>query len=206
MAARFGRLIVLALAACGLVVIGAAVALIRGGISTRPQPGPLETPVARRVRSLAIPNRSRSVHNPVPRNTDTLDRGRAHFADHCAGCHGNDGGGQTEMGRALYPRPPDLRQDATQGLSDGELFYIIENGVKLTGMPAFGTGTAEGEHMTWELVHFIRQLPRLTPSELEQMNALNPKTADEWRQEEEERRFLAGEGQPGAAHEHGERK
>jgi mono/diheme cytochrome c family protein len=163
----------------------------------------METTVARRLRSLAIPNRSRSVRNPVPRSTDTADSGRAHFADHCAGCHGNDGSGQTEIGRGLYPRPPDLRQDATQGLSDGELFYIIENGVKLTGMPAFGTGTAEGEHMTWELVQFIRHLPQLTPSELEQMNALNPKTPDEWRQEEEERRFLAGEGQPGPAHDHG---
>jgi mono/diheme cytochrome c family protein len=206
MAARLGRVIIVALAACGLIAVAAAIALIGGGISTRREPGPMETAVARRLRSLAIPNRSRSRANTVRSSIEALDNGRAHFADHCAGCHGNDGSGQTEIGRGLYPRPPDLRQPATQRLSDGELFYIIENGVKLTGMPAFGTGTAEGEHGSWELVHFIRHLPHITPSELERMKALNPKSPDEWRKEEDERRFLAGEDQPRPMHEHGERK
>ena len=206
MAARLGRVMILALAACGVVAVAAAIALIAGGISTRREPGAIETAIARRVRSLAIPNRSRSLGNTVPPSTEAIDNGRAHFADHCAGCHGNDGSGETETGRGLYPRPPDLRQPATQRLSDGELFYIIENGVKLTGMPAFGTGTPEGEHGSWELVHFIRHLPRLTPPELEQMKALNPRSPDEWREQEEERQFLAGEGQPKPTHEHGERK
>jgi mono/diheme cytochrome c family protein len=206
MAARLGRVIILALAACGLIAVAAAIALIAGGISTRRDPGRMETAVARRLRSLAIPNRSRSLRNTVPPSTAALDNGLAHFADHCAGCHGNDGSGQTEIGRGLYPRPPDFRDPATQRLSDGELFYIIENGVKLTGMPAFGTGTAEGEHGSWELVHFIRHLPRVTPSELERMKALNPKSLDEWREEDQERQFLAGEDQPTPTHEHGERK
>ena len=116
-----------------------------------------------------------------------------HFADHCAVCHGNDGSGDTEMGRGLYPKVPDMRAAATQSLTDGELFSIIENGIRLTGMPAWSTGTPEGERESWELVHFIRHLTTLTPEEIERMEALNPKSAEQWKEEEEARRFLQGE-------------
>jgi hypothetical protein len=86
-----------------------------------------------------------------------------------------------------------MRRAETQNLSDGELFYIIENGVKLTGMPAWGTGTSDGERSSWHLVHFIRRLPNLTEAELVDMGELNPKSAAEWRAWEEEQRFLSGE-------------
>ena len=86
-----------------------------------------------------------------------------------------------------------MRAAATQDLSDGELFSIIENGIRLTGMPAWGTGNAEGERASWALVHFIRRLPELTDEEIRRMESLNPKSANEWREEEEARRFLAGE-------------
>jgi hypothetical protein len=86
-----------------------------------------------------------------------------------------------------------MRAAPTQELSDGELFSIIENGMRLTGMPAWGTGTPEGERASWALVHFIRRLPKLTEEEITRMEALNPKTAEAWREEEEIRRFLAGE-------------
>ena len=92
------------------------------------------------------------------------------------------------MGRNLYPRAPDMRLPATQGLSDGELFYIIENGIRLTGMPAWGTSGSEEE--SWKLVHLIRKLPRLTPEELFEMEQLNPRSAGEWRELEEEEHFL----------------
>jgi hypothetical protein len=86
-----------------------------------------------------------------------------------------------------------MRAAATQELSDGELFSIIENGIRLTGMPAWGTGNAEGERASWALVHFIRRLPELTDEEISRMESLNPKSANEWREEEDARRFLAGE-------------
>jgi hypothetical protein len=108
-------------------------------------------------------------------------------------CHANDGSGDTEIGRSLYPRAPDMRAAATQDLSDGELFSIIENGVRLTGMPGWATGTAEGERASWALVHFIRRLPKLTDDEIARMEELNPKTQEEWREQDEARRFLAGE-------------
>jgi mono/diheme cytochrome c family protein len=145
--------------------------------------------------------------NPVKRTEAVLEEGLEHFSDHCAVCHANNGSGNTEVGRGLYPPPPDMRAAATQELSDGELFSIIENGIRLTGMPAWGTGTADGEQASWALVHFIRRLPELTDEEISRMESLNPKSADEWREQEEARRFLAGEDAPPTtttpAHEHG---
>jgi mono/diheme cytochrome c family protein len=96
-----------------------------------------------------------------------------HFSDHCATCHSNDGGGETLFGKGLYPKPPDLRSAATQNKSDGELYYTIDNGVRLSGMPAFSE--AHTPTQTWRLVLFIRHLPQITPEELNAMKALNPK-------------------------------
>jgi hypothetical protein len=87
-----------------------------------------------------------------------------------------------------------MRQVVTQNLTDGELFWIIENGIRFTGMPAWSTGTKEGEEASWHLVHFIRRLPKLTPEELEEMESLNPKSPAEIRQQIEEEEFLKGGG------------
>jgi hypothetical protein len=102
-----------------------------------------------------------------------------------------------------------MRADATQSLTDGELFSIIENGIRLTGMPAWGTGTPEGERASWALVHFIRRLPSLSEDEIQEMESLNPKSAEEWRADEDARRFLAGEdvepSSQSAPHKHDEK-
>jgi len=123
---------------------------------------------------------------------------RLHFADHCAICHGNDGSGDTPMGSGLYPKPPDLRAPATQELSDGELFWIIENGVRFTGMPAFSSnlehdhsgGNHGGGQDSWKLVHFIRHLPHLTVAERLEMEQDNPKGPEDRAEEQEEDQFL----------------
>jgi hypothetical protein len=69
-----------------------------------------------------------------------------------------------------------MRAAATQSLTDGEIFYIIENGIRFTGMPAFGTGKPDpaGEKQVWQLVRFIRHVPRITPDEIDRMKSLNP--------------------------------
>jgi mono/diheme cytochrome c family protein len=154
------------------------------GISARAEPGPVETAVARTMRRLAIPRDARDRQNPAAATAEVINAGMAHYADHCAACHANDGSGETQIGLGLYPRPPDMRLPDTQSLSDGELFYIIENGVRLTGMPAWGTGTPESGEETWHLVHFIRQLPKLTPQQLERMAMFNPKSSEELRTKE----------------------
>jgi len=162
------------------------------GISAKAQAGRVETVVARTMRRLAIPRSAQALKSPVAKSSEVLAEGMAHYADHCAACHANDGSGETELGLGLYPKPPDMRLQATQSLTDGELFYIIENGVRLTGMPAWSTGTEEGKTATWHLVHFIRELPRLTPEQIEQMKALNPRSPEEVRQAIEEEKFLQG--------------
>jgi mono/diheme cytochrome c family protein len=179
---------------------------VTAGVSARPQPGALETFIARTVRNFAIGWHAGHQVDPVPNTEETLTEGRAHFADHCASCHANDGSGDTEMGRGLYPRSPDMRLPATQNLDDHELFYIIENGIRLTGMPAWGTGSKAGEVESWRLVRFIRHLPRITPEEIAQMENLNPKSPVEIRQQIEEEKFLAGDSEkpkpPMSTHKH----
>jgi mono/diheme cytochrome c family protein len=183
-----------------LVTIGALLAgvavgayFVTAGVSARPQPGGLETFAARTVRGFAVRTHAGGAKNPVGVTDAVLKEGREHFADHCAVCHGNDGSGDTEMGRGLYPRAPDMRLPATQNLSDAELFYIIENGIRLTGMPGWSTGTPAGEESSWHLVHFIRHLPKITDEEIEEMKALNPASPEEIRQKIEAERFLRGE-------------
>jgi mono/diheme cytochrome c family protein len=122
-----------------------------------------------------------------------VEQALEHYADHCTACHANDGSGDTAIGRGLYPKVPDMRAVETQALSDGELFSIIEHGIRLTGMPAWGTGTPEGERASWGLVHFIRRLPKLSADDVERMEALNPRTPSQLNEEEETRRFLKGD-------------
>ena len=166
--------------------------LVNSGVSAKEQPGRLEEFIARRVRNMAIARRAKPLANPVEYSGEVIAEGRAHFADHCAICHANDGSGNTEMGRRMWPKSPDMRLAQTQNLSDGELFWIIENGIRFTGMPAWSTGTKEGETSSWHLVHFIRRLPKLAPEELKEMESLNPKTPAEIRQQIAEAVFLKG--------------
>jgi mono/diheme cytochrome c family protein len=177
-----------------LMVIGVLGYARATGLRARATPGALETRVARTVRSFSVSASDRARVNPVPRTDEAMREGLEHFADHCAVCHANDGSGATDFGRSLFPPAPDLRAAPTQGLTDGELFYIIENGIRFTGMPAFGTGAVEGEAESWKLVHFIRHLPRLTDEQRAHMETLNPRSPVEIRQEIEEERFLRGEG------------
>jgi mono/diheme cytochrome c family protein len=186
------ELVVLSLVIAVTLGVLVGVYFVTAGVSARPQPGAAETFVARAVRNLAIGWHAGHPPNPVPNTDESIAEGRAHFADHCASCHANDGSGDTEMGRGLYPRSPDMRLAATQNLEDHELFYIIENGIRLTGMPAWGTGKAAGEEESWRLVRFIRHLPHITPEEIEQMESLNPTSPEKIRQQIEEEKFLGG--------------
>jgi len=166
--------------------------IIRRGFSAREAPSRLEALAARTTLSLAVPSGYRNLHNPLPPTPDNVRAGMKHFADHCAVCHNNNGSGDTIFGRGLYPKPPDMRTAGTQNKSDGELYYIIENGVRLTGMPAFAEHAAVDDIETWNLVTFIRHLPVLTDSELTEMQSLNPKTDDDRKEEQEEQEFLSG--------------
>ncbi len=172
------------------------------GFSAKAEPHALEVYMARQIRYLAVPLIHRNKPNPVPLTPEVLQEGLAHFADHCAICHANDGSGQTPIGKNVYPKAPDLRERATQHMSDGELFWVIHNGIRFTAMPGWGEGDPEQDLDSWKLVHFIRRLPRLMPEELEQMKTLNPKTQHELDEEAAFEQFLLGDDKAGADHHH----
>jgi mono/diheme cytochrome c family protein len=176
-----------------LLLASIALWFARGvGFTSRGTPAAIETTVMRAARRWAIPAAARDRANPAAGSPDVIQGAMEHWADHCAVCHGNDGAGHTSMGHGLYPKPPDLRSQATQGLTDGELFYIIERGVPLTGMPAWGNGTPEGEGASWALVRFIRRLPTLTDREIDAVRALAPASALDREREQQIENFLGG--------------
>lgn len=179
-----------------LLVVISSVGLwrfLRHGVSARDEPWAVEALIARQVRHLAIPSGAREAANPVEPTEDVLAEAMAHFADHCAVCHANDGSGATDFGQGMYPKAPDMQLPDTQDLSDGELFYIIRNGIRFTGMPGFATDPVEEDTETWGLVHFIRRLPTVSATELKEMMEHNPVSRKQLEEEEEMRRFLAGE-------------
>jgi predicted CXXCH cytochrome family protein len=145
--------------------------LIWRGFRASARPSAFETVVARSARNLAIPRRERNARNPFEPTPDALQQGREQFLTRCAGCHGIDGSGNTQIGLGMYPRVPDLRASATQNLTDGEMNYIIENGVQLTGMPAWGNPHLKSPGGSWELVLFIRSLRPFTHQELSKQAA-----------------------------------
>jgi mono/diheme cytochrome c family protein len=180
-------LLLVALLGAGVYALWAAV---RRGFSARENPSPLEAFVARTVRSMGVPAEARAAKNPFALTPEILAEAREHFADHCATCHANDGSGQTAIGQNLNPRVPDMRLPGTQRLTDGELYYIIHNGIRMTGMPAWGP--PEKDDDSWKLVHFIRHLPKLTPEEIREMEELNPRSLAEWEAKQAEDEFLRG--------------
>lgn len=183
------------------LVAAAGMLVLQGrGVGARQQPSWLEARAALFMRGWLIPSIYKGLHNPVANSEENFLAAREHYADHCASCHANDGSGQTDMGRNLYPKAPDMRLPRTQELSDGELFYLIENGVMLTGMPGWSTATPEGEKSSWQLVHFIRRLSSLTPEDLREMERLNPRSRAEIEEEIAIEQFLeGGDAPPGNA-------
>lgn len=155
-----------------VVLVGATAAywfVTSHGFSAREKPTWYEAWLARHARRLATEPGARDLKNPVAATPLNVAEARDHFADHCAICHANDGSGKTVIGENLYPPAPNMRIADTQDLADGELFYIIKNGIRFTGMPGWGGEDEEN----WKLVHFIRRLPQLTSKERELMNEIN---------------------------------
>jgi len=206
---KLALLVVIALFAVGAIY---ATVLVRRGFSARENPSWVEAFAAGIAKSLAVPATYR-LKNPYAPTAEDVREGEEHFADHCAICHANDGSGDALFGKGLYPKPPNMRDADTQNKSDGELYYTIANGVRLSGMPAFGppSGSISGKDQptgdaeTWKLVLFIRHLPQITSEELEDMKKLNPKTEADRAEEQQEEEFLNGgeaPKRPAEGHQH----
>lgn len=140
------------------------------GFSARAEPSWIEAKLARHARRIATPANAKNLKNPVQMTEASTAEAREHYVEHCSMCHGIDGRGQTVIGRNLYPKVPPMTDADTQQLTDGELYYIISNGVRFTGMPAWG-GEDSAESI-WALVSFIRKLPTLSPEEIKRMQEM----------------------------------
>jgi mono/diheme cytochrome c family protein len=188
------RSLVWFLAGTGAVILVAGDIFLSqaNGFSTRTPPSALESWLARGIRHFSVPESAKKRANPEANSEEVLAQASAHWADHCAQCHANNGSGDIAMGKQMYPPAPDMRKAETQGMTDGELFFIIQNGIRFTGMPAWGNGSAQDTEDSWKLVRFIRHLPALSAAEERKMNDMNPRTPDEFREEQEERDFLNG--------------
>jgi|SRR5579884_864848 len=201
---RIGRLIAAVVIIVIIAVIAAGSYVMSRGFSARLEPNQIEKFIAPRLRNLAIPSKAREAKNPVADSPDVFAEALDHYADHCSVCHGNDGSAGTMISRGMFPKVPDLRKAGTQKLSDGEIYYIIENGVRYTGMPAFGEDSNEAnDEDTWKLVTFIRHIPTLTPEQINQIDQMSPKSPTDLKREEEINSFLQGGDVPVSnEHEH----
>lgn len=162
---RFLRLLGL-LALIGIATLAGANLVLRNyPLVADRVPGRVETAIARRLVLLSIPDSARRQVNPNAAEGDAWRPGARHFQEHCAFCHGTDGRGSSPVAAKMYPPVPDLADPAIQQMSDGALFAVIQNGVRWTGMPAFRTGHTPEE--IWQLVSFVRRVPRLTPGDLQ---------------------------------------
>jgi predicted CXXCH cytochrome family protein len=152
---------------CALLLVGAVAGflLIRHGFSAADEPSAPERVVAGFVRNASIPRSAANESNPLQPSPELLREARDIFLDRCSVCHSHDGSGQSQVGRNLYPKPPDLRAPRTQNLTDGQLHYIIANGVRLTGMPAWSGSHQQLGSDSWKLVLFIRDLRARSPQE-----------------------------------------
>jgi mono/diheme cytochrome c family protein len=145
--------------------VGAGIVLAAGLIdfsASRP-PGRLEERLATFVLNRSISRHAPRVANPLGRSPDAAAAGLGLFKTHCVACHGAPGVEPTEAGASLSPPAPGLTLARVQARSDGELQWIVSNGIRMTGMPAFGP--SRSAEQIWQLVAALRRLPRLSAEE-----------------------------------------
>jgi mono/diheme cytochrome c family protein len=170
----------LTIASLALLLLAGAIGgahTVRRGFSARDEPSAPEIFAARTARKLAVPRRAKTLQSPFVITSDGLAEARANWAQNCASCHGVNGDGQTEIGRNLYPKPPDLRARETQQQTDGELYTTIQNGIRLSAMPAWGE-PRDDDRDRWNLVALIRRLNQLSLEEEKEIQKYLPKSSD----------------------------
>jgi mono/diheme cytochrome c family protein len=142
-----------------LSVAGAMLGALLQGCSANKQPSQDETNLANAAKDVTIPLEAGKKTNPLPDTPEVVNQGQGVFLSSCAQCHGAQGRGDTNVGRNMAPPAMDLTSSHVQHWSDAELFWIVQNGVRLTGMPAWHSTISDDD--TWKLARFIHNLPRL---------------------------------------------
>jgi mono/diheme cytochrome c family protein len=150
------RIVTITITAFLLTILILSYALVSSeGLSARKKPSNFEYAIANFALGLSIPSEAKKTRNPMSSDPQILAEARNQYMDHCLVCHAEDGSGKTKLSAGLSPDVPDLRAQHIQDLTDGEMFYIIKNGVRFTGMPGWNIGDED----IWRLVVLIRQIP-----------------------------------------------
>lgn len=154
---RTARTIAISLWVFVLIILTVCFAVLKSGaLSAHRKPGSIEYAIANYALKLSIPTEAKNAKNPVQPSAATLDDANKSFSENCAVCHANDGTGKTDTARGLSPEVPSLAAVHVQSLTDGEMFYIIKNGIRFTGMP----GWSLPDKQIWEMVLLIRQFSK----------------------------------------------
>ena len=140
------------------------------------KPGQMEKKLAGYATSNWIHRNAGTQSNPLPPTPENLKAGQNDFEEHCAGCHGLEGDGENRFEADFYPPIPKLTGD-TQKWSDGELYFIIANGISMSGMPEFGKNHDPKE--IWGMVLWVRHLAQLSPPEKEAIESRAHMTTDQ---------------------------
>ena len=153
--------------------------LFVSGCSASKKPSKLETALANAAKDVVVPLEAKSTKNPFPAIDANIQAGKQIYLQQCALCHAADGHSETKLGLAMYPPAMDLNSPHVQRWSDAELFWITQNGVRLTGMPAWKAIVSEED--TWKVVDFIHALPKKSPirAAAQQKGAVVPKSQSE---------------------------
>ena len=155
---RRRHLIILAIVI--LLLVAAAAFALEISLSALPEPGSFETQTATRAKHFLIARASRSgIPAEPPTSEQSIAEGDKLYGAECAMCHGLDAATLTDTGRWMYPRAANLHSPEVQSYSNRELFWIIKNGIRLSGMPAFGK--VESDEHIWNLVQYLRTLSPL---------------------------------------------
>jgi mono/diheme cytochrome c family protein len=143
-----------------LGVIAATLGALLQGCSASKSPSQGETSLANAAKDVTIPLEAGKMQNPQPATAEVVSQGQEVFLGSCAQCHGADARGDTTIGRNMDPPAMDLTSDHVQHWKDAELFWIIQNGVRLTGMPAWKSTISTDD--TWKLARFIHNFPNVS--------------------------------------------
>ena len=162
----------------GKLLLAPALAVLLAGLvlgmglvdfSASTPPGRLEQRLATFALNRSIARHAPKARSPLADSPDAVAAGLALFRTHCVVCHGAPGVDPSEGGASLNPPAPGLTLPRIQARPDGELFWIISRGVRMTGMPAFGPSRSEKE--IWQLVAALRRLPRAGEEERSALRA-----------------------------------
>lgn len=119
------------------------------------------------VRDQSVTSHSQVIQPPSLADPARVQAGFHEYHEMCFTCHGAPGHKPSEIGQGLNPDPPKLDAEAVQARTDAALFWIVKNGLRMTGMPAFGP--THDEETLWSIVAFLRKLPEIKPQEYNAM-------------------------------------